>query len=57
MSDKEKMYIVTEVGCFGDLNLQDPTVQKTKNKESKEQSIKDMIEESINTNRDNFIKD
>ena len=54
--NKEELFVVTEVGCFEELDLNDPTIKKTKKKSNGEQSIEELIEESINTNRDNFIK-
>ena len=47
--DNKEYSVVTEVGVFGDLNIEDPTAKKVK-KKNDEQSIDDMIAESIKTN-------
>ena len=53
MSNKEEFNIVTEVGVFGDLNIDDPTVKSIKKKNNTnytEDEINELIKESINTN-------
>ena len=50
----EEMTILTEVGNFGELNIEDPTVKKVKKK--KTPNLDKLIEESINNNRDNLIR-
>lgn len=56
---KEEYNIVTEVGVFGDLNINDPTVQSVKkknNEDSTDEEIQQMISESIQTNASALIK-
>lgn len=49
--DIDEMSIVTEVGTFGDLDIEDPTVKKVK-KSKKE--IDELIQESIKENAANL---
>jgi len=46
------MHIVTEVGVFGDLNIEDPTAKKVKkkNEELSESEVNQLIEESVQAN-------
>ena len=49
----EEFNIVTEVGVFGDLNIEDPTIKSVKKKNNTnytEEEIETLIKESINTN-------
>ena len=49
----EEFNIVTEVGVFGDLNIEDPTVKSVKKKNNTnytEEEIETLIKESISTN-------
>lgn len=46
MNKNEELNIVTEVGVFGELDINDPTKKKVKNKDE----IQKMIEESIMEN-------
>lgn len=40
----EEYNIVTEVGVFGDLNIEDPTSKKVKTEDELQELIKDSIE-------------
>lgn len=42
----DELHVVTEVGMFGDLDIEDPTKKKIK----KKKKIKDEIEEAIQEN-------
>jgi hypothetical protein len=50
MADNEKVELsfVTEVGVFGDLDINDPTIKNAKKK--KDVNIEDMIAEAITEN-------
>ena len=52
--DKNKdLHIVTEVGIFGELDINDPTIKKIKNKNNEnlsESDLQEMIQESIQNN-------
>lgn len=50
MADNEKVELsfVTEVGVFGDLDINDPTIKNAKKK--KNDNIEDMIAEAITEN-------
>ena len=53
MSNKEEFNIVTEVGVFGDLNIDDPTIKSVKKKNNTnytDEEIETLIRESINNN-------
>ena len=53
MSNKEEFNIVTEVGVFGDLNIEDPTIKSVKKKNNTnytEEELESLIKESINSN-------
>jgi hypothetical protein len=52
MEKNDELYIITEVGTFGDLNITDPTKKKVK-KKNKELDV--LIEEAIQENKDNLI--
>lgn len=45
-SDKEYC-VVTEVGVFGSLNIDDPTKKKIKNKKNTEELINETIQENL----------
>lgn len=47
----EEMGFVTEVGTFGDLNIDDPTVKKTK---KKKEDLDVLIENAIAENASNL---
>lgn len=50
----DELSIVTEVGTFGSLNIDDPTVKKIKKKKNElgvEMDIDEMIRESIEHNK------
>lgn len=49
---KENLNIVTEVGVFGDLNIEDPTVTnvKKKNTDLSEEELNKLIQESVRAN-------
>lgn len=47
MKEKE-LSIVTEVGVFGELNIEDPTEKKIKKKSDLEETISKCIEENLN---------
>ena len=49
MENNKEYSIVTEVGVFGDLNIEDPTA-KTVKKKNDESSIDDLIADSIKAN-------
>ena len=52
-NNKEEFNIVTEVGVFGDLNIEDPTVKSVKKKNNNnytEEELDALIKESINSN-------
>lgn len=49
----EELYAVTEVGVFGDLDVEDPTKKKVKRKEE-EQDLEAIIEAGIAANRQNL---
>ncbi len=53
MSKESEYEIVTEVGTFGNLNIDDPTVRKIK-KKADGQDIDQLIRESIDANRRNL---
>lgn len=51
--NNEEYSIITEVGVFGDLNIEDPTVKNVKKKNNTdytEEEIDALIKESINAN-------
>lgn len=48
----EELYVVTEVGMFGELDVQDPTKKKVKRKE--EQDLEAIIAEGIAANKNNL---
>lgn len=54
MADNEKVELsfVTEVGVFGDLDINDPTIKNAKKK--KNDNIEDMIAEAITENVNNL---
>lgn len=47
----DEMNIVTEVGTFGDLDINDPTATKVK---KKKKEIDELIQESIKENANNL---
>lgn len=49
----EELYVVTEVGIFGELDVQDPTKKKVKRKEN-EQDLGAIIAEGIAANKNNL---
>ncbi|WP_304576775.1 hypothetical protein [Romboutsia ilealis] len=49
----EELYAVTEVGMFGDLEVQDPTKKKVKRK-SEIEDVQDIIEAAILANKQNL---
>lgn len=49
----EELYAVTEVGMFGELDVQDPTKKKVKRKES-EQDLEAIIAAGIDANKNNL---
>ena len=52
-NDFSDMSIVTEIGAFGSLNIDDPTVQKVKKKNGEdvaEDEVSEMIKEAIESN-------
>lgn len=49
----EELYAVTEVGVFGELDMEDPTKKKVKRKEE-EEDIQAIIEAGIRANRENL---
>lgn len=52
MKENETLGIVTEVGVFGELDINDPTVTEVANKKKKSvDNIDEMIAESINANK------
>ena len=52
MPNKEEMSIVTEVGVFGSLNIDDPTVKKVKKKDDgQDMELDSLIEAAIEHNR------
>lgn len=51
MTDKGDLYIVGEVGIFGELNIKDPTVTTVK---KKRKDIDALIEEAIKENQENL---
>ena len=53
IKNNEEYSIITEVGTFGDLNIDDPTVKPIKKKNNTnytEEEIESLIKESINNN-------
>jgi hypothetical protein len=51
--NNEEYSIITEVGTFGDLNIEDPTVKSIKKKNNTnytEEEIDSLIKESISNN-------
>ncbi len=46
--NNEELNIVTEVGVFGDLDINDPTKKKVKNKEEVDKLIQEAIIENSN---------
>ena len=50
--DDDKLYYVTEVGVFEDLDIDDPTAVELKKKKKKE--MDEMIKEAIEQNKDNL---
>lgn len=54
MADNEKVELsfVTEVGVFGDLDINDPTIKNAKKK--KNDNIEEMIAEAITENANNL---
>jgi len=56
--DKKEYSIVTEVGVFGELNINDPTVKKVKTKNNgdlTEDELNGIINESIQNNANTLI--
>lgn len=51
MSKTEELNIVTEVGVFGDLNIDDPTIKKVK---KQEESLDAIIESATAENLKNL---
>ena len=52
-NDFSDMSIVTEIGAFGSLNIDDPTVKKVKKKNGEdvaEDEVSEMIKEAIESN-------
>ena len=49
----EELYVVTEVGMFGELDVQDPTKKKVKRKEN-EHDLEAIIAEGIAANKNNL---
>lgn len=49
----EELYAVTEVGMFGELEVQDPTKKKVK-KDNRLEDMQDIIEAAIVANRENL---
>lgn len=49
---KEDLNIVTEVGIFGNLNIEDPTITKIKKKNAdlSEEELNKLIQESVRAN-------
>lgn len=50
--EKEELSVVTEIGVFGDLDIEDPTAIDVK---KKKKALDDMIEESISENKEALI--
>lgn len=48
----DDLYIVTEVGTFGDIDIDDPTVMKVKKKKKSE--LDEIIEQAIKENEENL---
>ncbi len=49
----EELYAVTEVGMFGELDVQDPTKKKVK-RNGEQEDTQAIIEAAIATNRENL---
>lgn len=49
-NDEQELYILTEVGTFGELNLTDPTKKKVKT------NIEDDIQKAVAENLNNLTK-
>ena len=63
--DYSDMNIVTEIGAFGSLNIEDPTIKKVKKKKENgeeddelitNEQVSEIIDEAIRQNRDIDIK-
>ena len=50
VNDDKELYVVTEVGTFGDLNIADPTKKKV----LKESELEDLIREATTENMNNL---
>lgn len=55
---KEDLNIVTEVGIFGNLNIEDPTITKIKKKNAdlSEEELNKLIQESVRANANIWFK-
>ena len=49
-NEKYTDVILTEVGVFGTLNIEDPTFREVKKKKENDTNIDDLIAQSINEN-------
>jgi len=52
LEKNEELCIITEVGIFGQLDIEDPTKKKVKKKDE----LEALIESSVKTNLDNLSK-
>ena len=53
MDNKEQLHVVTEVGVFGELDVNDPTAKKVKKdgeEDSSDVALEQLIEDSIKQN-------
>lgn len=55
MEGDKDLHIITEVGVFGDLDIDDPTKNKIK-KKTEDRGIDETIAEAIQENARNLIK-
>jgi hypothetical protein len=53
--NENEFSILTEVGVFGELNIKDPTKRKIKKDDTED--LEEMIQESIENNKNLFRKD
>lgn len=53
MSQDNDLHVVTEVGVFGELNIDDPTKKKVK---KANESLDDVIAEAVQENLNNLSK-
>jgi len=52
LENNEELCLLTEVGVFGELDIEDPTKKKIKKKDD----LETLIESSVKTNLDNLSK-